>query len=322
VLAGRSAERLAPLARRLGLKTLAVGLEDPKALAGAVSGVPLVLHAAGPFSKTAIPMISACLKGRVHYLDISGELDTVELALSFDEEARRRGLAVLPAAGFDVVPTDCLAKHVADRLPGATHLEIAVAALGHASAGTVKTILEQISAGIRIRRAGRLEEIPIGSGMREVRFADRDRTVVPMTLADLATAHRATGIPNVTTLLALPKAAARFMRIGGLAAGLLLDLEPVRAVLQKGAGLFVSGPDEQSRQTGRTQIWARARDGQGREAQAWLSAPEAYQFTALSVVRSIERILDQNPKGAFTPAQVLGADFVLEIPETKRYDHL
>ena len=37
-----------------------------------------------------------------------------------DAEARAAGIMVLPGAGFDVVPSDCLAAHLKRRLPSAT----------------------------------------------------------------------------------------------------------------------------------------------------------------------------------------------------------
>jgi short subunit dehydrogenase-like uncharacterized protein len=35
---------------------------------------------------------------------------------------------LLPGAGFDVVPSDCLAAHLAGRLPGARRLTLAIRA--------------------------------------------------------------------------------------------------------------------------------------------------------------------------------------------------
>jgi uncharacterized protein YbjT (DUF2867 family) len=52
LLAGRSAESLASLGKRLGLPWMAVGLDEPGWLERAVSGVDAVLNAAGPFIAT------------------------------------------------------------------------------------------------------------------------------------------------------------------------------------------------------------------------------------------------------------------------------
>src|SRR5512146_641462 len=73
ILAGRSADKVRPLAERLGVPGVAVDLADRPALERALAGLDAVLHAAGPFIHTAAPMIDACLAANVSYLDITGE---------------------------------------------------------------------------------------------------------------------------------------------------------------------------------------------------------------------------------------------------------
>ena len=128
VLAGRDALKLRPIAGRLGLPFRAFPLDDAHAVREGVAGMGLVLHCAGPFSATSRPMLDACLAERAHYLDITGEIDVFEACYARDDEAKARGVVVMPGVGFDVVPTDCLAALLAARLPGATRLELGIAA--------------------------------------------------------------------------------------------------------------------------------------------------------------------------------------------------
>ncbi|MGH7565232.1 MAG: saccharopine dehydrogenase NADP-binding domain-containing protein, partial [Gemmatimonadota bacterium] len=157
VLAGRDPAQLAPLAEEMGLEWRAFGLENAAALAREVEPLDLVLYAAGPFVRTSAPMVGACLAGRAHYLDITGEIPVLESIYARDAEARRAGVALLPAVGFDVVPSDCLALHVARRAGDPVELEIAIAPSGRASAGTTRTVLASM-AGRRslglVRRSG------------------------------------------------------------------------------------------------------------------------------------------------------------------------
>ena len=51
----------------------------PNEIARNLDDIDLVLHCAGPFSRTAAPMLEACLERKVHYLDITGEIDVFEL---------------------------------------------------------------------------------------------------------------------------------------------------------------------------------------------------------------------------------------------------
>src|SRR5690242_4394080 len=73
VLSGRDEGRLGALAEQLGLEYRVARLGDPAALDEALRGMRVVLHAAGPFSETSRPMVDACLRAGVHYLDITGE---------------------------------------------------------------------------------------------------------------------------------------------------------------------------------------------------------------------------------------------------------
>jgi len=68
----------------------------------------VVLCVAGPFSVTSRPTADACLRNCVHYLDITGEIEVFEALAARDDEAKARGVMLLPGVGFDVVPSDCL----------------------------------------------------------------------------------------------------------------------------------------------------------------------------------------------------------------------
>ena len=115
LLAGRDVAALAAQAAELGLEFRAFSLDDTAALDAAVRAVPVVLHAAGPFAHTAAPMAQACIRAGVHYLDITGEIAVFEAMAALDGAARASGVMLMPGAGFDVVPTDCLAAHLARR---------------------------------------------------------------------------------------------------------------------------------------------------------------------------------------------------------------
>src|SRR5437762_9987666 len=124
VLAGRRAEEVGRLAGALGLEHRVFGLDDGAAVEKGLSGMAAVLHCAGPFSRTAMPMAEGCLRARAHYLDITGEIEVFEALAARGEEARQTGVSLLPGVGFDVVPSDCLAAHLHRRLPTATHLAL------------------------------------------------------------------------------------------------------------------------------------------------------------------------------------------------------
>src|SRR5215207_4129186 len=139
LLAGRDAAQVQAQAAELGFPHRAFGLDDTAALEAALRETRVVLHSAGPFSRTSRPMVEACLRTGTHYLDITGEIAVFEAAAARDRQAREAGVMLLPGAGFDVVPSDCLAAHLERRLPSATSLSLAFQGLGGISRGTLTT---------------------------------------------------------------------------------------------------------------------------------------------------------------------------------------
>src|SRR5206468_369289 len=129
VLAGRSREKLEALDQSLGggFEIAAVSLDDAAALRQLLDGADAVLHCAGPFARTSLPMVRACLDAGASYLDITGEVTVFAQTFACDAEARARKVALISGVGLDVVPSDCLAAQVAAKAKGATSLEIALA---------------------------------------------------------------------------------------------------------------------------------------------------------------------------------------------------
>ena len=78
ILAGRNLDKVKRVAEPLGLSARAFDLGDPARIDAAIKDVSVVLCAAGPFSATSRPLADACLRNRVHYLDITGEIDIFE----------------------------------------------------------------------------------------------------------------------------------------------------------------------------------------------------------------------------------------------------
>jgi short subunit dehydrogenase-like uncharacterized protein len=146
-------------------------------------------------------------------------------------------------------------------------------------------------------------------------------SAMPIPWGDLATAYRSTGIPNITTYLATPaRQIAQIRRWRGMMG--VLSWPPIRKGLLWLVERTVSGPDEALRQSGRSYIWARAAEPSGRAVEAWLETAEGYQLTVWGSVLAAERVLEGQFVGALTPSLAFGADFVLDIPGSQRFDHV
>ncbi len=314
ILAGRSEEKVRPLAQRLGLAWRAFPLDKPQ-----LEGVALVLHCAGPFSQTSRPMVDACLAARAHYLDVTGEVEVFEAVLARDAEARERGVVLLPGTGFDVVPSDCLAALLKQRLPAATSLELAFATRGRSSPGTLKTALENAPKGGLVRRGGKLVRVAPAAYLREIPFADKPRQAMSIPWGDLATAWRSTGIPDITVYLAASPAVIRGTQLLRFGAP-LLGLAPVQSFLKARIEEQVKGPDTEQRAQGSAQFWGRV------TAEATLTAPaqsveltlqigDGYTLTAEAALECASRVLASTVQpGAWTPSLAFGADFAASLP--------
>ena len=312
VLAGRDEARLAVLAGELGLAYQAFALDDGKRLADAVAGVELIVHCAGPFAATSASVVDACLRKRGSYVDITGEIDVLEAVIARDAEARAARVALLPGSGFDVVPTDCLAAMVVQRLPDASELDIAFLAGGGASRGTTRTAIEGLGSGSRARIGGRIATVPAHWRRRTVPFPSGARTVASIPWGDVSTAFHSTGVPDTVTFTRVPtgNVAALLQRIAGPA----VRVPGVRRVLTAAVGRRADGPDRDRRSRTRSEIWVEARNADGGAASGSLTGPNAYSLTADSVLRVVDRVLSGRVgPGAHTPSRAHGPDFVLEL---------
>jgi short subunit dehydrogenase-like uncharacterized protein len=258
-------------------------------------------------------MVRACLAAGAHYLDITGEIAVFESIFALDDDAKRAGVTLLPGVGFDVVPTDCLAAMLAERLPEADELWLAFYSRSSSlSRGTMKTMIEWLHEGGAIRENGRIVRVPLAYDVREIPFSCGPRMAMTIPWGDVATAWRTTGIPNIRVYnAASPRAIARVKRMARLLP--LLRFRPIRRLIQRFADRR-TGPPEDVRAAARTYLWGRAARRDGTEVTMTMETPEGYAFTVLSAVSAVERVLEDNvAAGSLTPARAFGAGFVRGI---------
>lgn len=313
VLAGRSASKLEPLAERLGLEMRVFDLDDRERLQRELRGVEAVLHMAGPFAETSAPLVDACLRTRCHYLDITGEFSVFEAIWPHHDEAVRAGIVLMPGVGFDVVPTDCLAALLQRALPDATELELAFATLGtRPSPGTVNTWVDALGRSSLARVRGEIVREPLGARTRRIPFPTRTMHAMAVPLGDLSSAFRSTGIPSITTYLALPKLAlAGLQSLGSLRR--LFASPRVGRRLKRWVPRAVAGPDAGERSRSRAELWGEARNAAGQRVRLTLTTGDPYALTADAALRCLARVLEGRvTPGASSPAQALGGDFIAE----------
>ncbi|MCL4529410.1 MAG: saccharopine dehydrogenase NADP-binding domain-containing protein [Chloroflexi bacterium] len=329
LLAGRDETRLKAQAQKLGLDYRAFDLSNTAALDSTLMGVDAVLHCAGPFVLTFRQMAEACLRTKRHYVDISGEIEGFEALAALDAQAKNAGIMLLPGAGFDVVPSDCLSAHLKQKLPSADHLRLFIRQVGSGvSRGTAKSGIENMHRQGRIRKDGKVIQVPPAWKFVNVDFGRGPVKTVSIGWGDVSTAYYSTGIPNIETFMVLPRTMTDFLHVSRLI-GPLLNTRLAKNIMKSVIDSFPSGPSEESRKRGLAIIIGEATDSEGGRVRAKLQTPDGYSLTAQTTVEIMKRILSSDPStgsgqrlkpGFQTPSLVYGPDFILQFPNTKLED--
>lgn len=322
ILAGRDKNRIEQMAKEFGFDWRAFSLDDDKAIDEGLKDCAAVLHCAGPFTRTAMPMAKACMRNGVHYLDITGELTIFEALAAQDEKAKKANVMLLPGTGFDVVPSDCLAVHLKEKLPTANFLTLAFFGVGRISHGTATTMIEKINLGGAVRRDGTITSVPAVWKTRQIDFSfdmgTKTTTTIPW--GDVSTAYHSTGIPNIEVYSVLPSSA-RSMLKASRYIGWLLATSPMQTFLKNRIKAQPAGPNDEERTRGKTYLYGEATDSKGNKVVARQRGPEGYTLTALTALVITQKVLDGNFKTGFqTPAKAYGADLILEIEGTERQE--
>lgn len=129
VLAGRDPAKLAGVLARVraeaphaacSVSVLRADVSDRESLVAMARATRVVVNAAGPFRFLGEPVVTACIAGGAHYLDISGEPQFMEaMELHHHTAAAQAGVLVVSSCGFDSIPADVGAAHARETLAAA-----------------------------------------------------------------------------------------------------------------------------------------------------------------------------------------------------------
>lgn len=292
VIAGRTAEKLQSLAAQLDVPYRVLAADA--GAAESLEGVAVLLNFAGPFAQTADIFMQACIKAGVDYLDITAEINVYRRAEQLGAEAAKAGVMLLPGVGWDVVPTDCLAMHVARRVQEPRSLKIALQVAGSMSRGSALSVGEIVGAGLLARVDGQLVATP-DAEPRHFDFGDGPVVCVPLSFGDLVTGWHSTGIPDI----------AMYVHISG-------DAFP-----EGDLSLLPDGPSAEQRAAHRARAVAEVSGVNGSAARSVIETVNGYSYTPLVAVEAARRVLAGERRPGFeTPARVLGIEFARSIAGT------
>lgn len=320
ILAGRTESKIKPIAMQYNLPYRIFDLNDADTLNQVLTTVEVVLHCAGPYIHTAKPMVEACIQNKTHYLDITGEIEVFEMLQQYDEAAKKAKIMVLPGCGFDVVPTDCLAKYLSNQLPDATHLSLGFASKGGGlSHGTAMTAIEGLGELGKVRENGKIVARPVGHKTQLLTFGDEFKSYgVTIPWGDVATAFYSTQIPNIEVFFGVPKSNVRLIQMQSKF-NWFLKLGFVKSLAKAYVKTNLTGPDKNTRNQAKAYVWGRVKNAEGETKTAYLVTQETYTLTAITAVNIVQKVLNGNFQTGFqTPSNAYGADLIMEVPNTVR----
>lgn len=294
VLAGRSEATLAKLAAELGAQYRVFTLDDTPAIDQDLADIAVILNCAGPFMRTAEPLMKASIRNGVHYLDTAAELGSYRLAEMLDDDAKAAGVMLLPGSGGSVAMLGSLAGHAVQRATNPQKIRIALHVAGGMSRGSAVSAKENLAAETFQRVDGRL----VSKAAKDIRQFDFGKGKVdcfPVTLPDLITIWKATTVPDIET----------FVHVTG-------DGFP-----QGDLSALPDGPTEAERLANRYQAVVEVTDARGKVLRSVLDTVNGYTFTAMAAAEAGRRVLEGEMRPGFeTPAALFGNGFAETIADT------
>ncbi|HTE28677.1 saccharopine dehydrogenase family protein [Flavitalea sp.] len=324
VLAGRNKEAIQKLSSELHFPYLIIDLDNREALEQSLGNFDVVLNAAGPFDQTAHPMADACIRTKTHYLDINGDISVFESLKLLNGLALAAGIMIMPGAGFDVVPTDCLALFLKHQMPDATDLKMAFATAGGGlSRGTATTMINNLGEGGKRRIDGKIVKVPLGEHGLWITFGNVPtygkvkRFVISIPWGDVSTAYFTTGIENIEIYTGMSVNAYRLLKLQR-AFNWLLRTQFIRNLLKKKVNNRAPGPTDEKRSRGKSFIWGEVSNASGEKLKESMVTTDGYSLTAHSTLIIVQKILAGDFKPGYqTPASAYSSELIFEVPGTR-----
>lgn len=298
ILAGRDEQVLAELALASGLPYRVFTLEDVSSVDTGLAGVNVLLNCAGPFMRTAEPLMRGVIRAGAHYLDIAAELDSYRWAEALHEEATLAGVMLMPGGGGSVAMLGCLAEHATKRVARPDRVSIALHVSGSMSRGSATSAAQNLTPDC----LARVDGVLVPRDPQDIRQFDFGKGMVdcfPVTLPDLVTIWRASGAPNIET----------FVHVSGTAfpAG--------------DHSALPDGPGAEERDANRYQASVVVTGVGGESVRSLLDTVNGYSFTPMAAAEAARRILLGDVRPGFqVPAKHFGAGFAETIADTRIMD--
>jgi short subunit dehydrogenase-like uncharacterized protein len=287
-IAGRSEDKLKALAAELHVPYHVFAVGDIDGWKRSLDGKAVLLNIAGPFSETAEQSMEACIQFKVHYIDITAEVDIYRLAESKDAAAQAAGIMLLSGAGL-FATYDPLVVHTAKRVKNPVALRAAFKYSGGFTPGSIASSANIIGAGILVRKNGEIKKLgeshsasfDLGEGPEEFSL---------MPLGGVVLSFKSTGIPDIEEYFKMADPA-------GSNEGSKIE--------------FKEGHHAVGSNIERSKIIVEVTGEDGTVARSMVDTPDGYMPTVTSAIEVVNRALSGSYKVGFqSPASAYGAELI------------
>ena len=357
-MAGRSRDKLRDVATAIGAPMntplIAASTSDAAALDALVHRARVVITTAGPYQRYGEPLLSACARNGVDYVDLCGEPNWMaQMIARYDEVAKESGARIVFSCGFDSIPFDCgvwFLQQEAMRRFGAPCRDVRARVRkmkGGFSGGTVASLLATVDAVKNNPALVKLMADPFALSPQRMapqpdsehvqHDADVASWSAPFVMAAINTknVHRTNALTGyaygqdftysemiMTGDGAEGRERARAMASQAKTQTMLLGFPPTRALLRTFAlPKPGQGPSKQERETGMYDIVfaGHTADGQALRASVRGDMDPGYGSTSKMLAEAALCLSDtpreNTPGGVWTPAAAMGDTLVQRLDE-------
>lgn len=297
-IAGRSEDKLAALAAELNIPYHVFPVDDIEGWKKSLEGKTALLNIAGPFSETAGQAMEAAIRSKVHYFDITAEVDIYRLAESKDAAAKEAGIMLMSGAGL-FATYDPLVVHTAKRIKNPVALRAAFKYSGGFTPGSVASSSNIIGAGLLVRKNGeikKLNEAPAAAF--DLGNGPEDFSLMP--LGGVVLSFKSTGIPDIEEYFSMAAAA---------------------GTADDGELKFEEGHPEAGAGVERSKIIVEVTGEDGTVARSMVDTPDGYMPTVTSAVEVVNRALNGSYKTGFqSPGSAYGEELLAALLDVNLTD--
>lgn len=282
-------EALDDLVKKLPAGSATVGsfdLFDGAALRSAIEGAALVVLGAGPYIRTAEPVMEACIEQRVPYLDLDDDEASTRAAMELDTQATDAGVPIFIGCGASPGFTNVMAADAARDMDTVERIDVCWVTGDEGPVPFGRAVLDHAIRGF----AGPCQTWERGRSVTHQTFLESDVFAVGNTLGDSYRFYECAHPEPVT----MPRRWPGADRIRVLGA---LDPPPTNGIMRGVAVAVQEGKismdqaidflnDLLTDKTGSPKVWRHALSGLwGTIRRGEISAVEVLKFLAMSAAR-------------------------------------